>query len=128
MTDLPAAQPQTSRTRVRRRDQQIRRFVRRLRTIAPHVDRPEFAPLLRSLAIVTIAIERSHQFLREREVVSAKTDELRSSIDVLGRLISQQAKLAAVLNLTPATLRALGPKRADLAAALVTIEDAEVTH
>ena len=127
-TETLPDQPRPRNVRARRRDQQIRRFVRGLRSIAPHVDEPQFAPLLRSYAMITMMIERSYATLRARELISPKSDELRSSIDVLGRLIGQQSKLAAALHLTPATLRALRHKRADLAAALVTIEDAEVSR
>jgi len=54
--------------------------------------------------------------------------ELRSSLDVLGRLIGQQTKLARELQITPASARSLGrEKRLDLAEALGGgVEEVEV--
>jgi hypothetical protein len=111
-----------------KRDQQIRRFVSRLRMIAPHVDRPEFAAVLRGFAMITLTLERSYAALRDKDVISSETNELRSSIDVIGRLVGQQSKLAAALGLTPTVLGKLRqPKRIDLAGAIAeaeVIEDA----
>ena len=98
-------------------------MVRQLRVVAPHLDRPEFAAVLRGFAMVTLTLERSYAALRERDVMSAKTDELRSSIDVIGRLVGQQAKLAAALGLVPAVMGKLKTRAVDLAGA---IADAEV--
>ena len=116
---LPAAPRPRSLRRQDKRDQQIRRFARGLRAVAPHLDNPMFAPLVRSYAIVTLAIERSYARLKADDLISPKTNELRTSLDVLGRLIAQQTRLAKALNLTPLTLRKLGQQRTDLAAALI---------
>jgi len=111
-------------TRRTKRDEQLRRFVRRLRTIAPHVDRPEYAPLLRAFAMVSLMLERCYAKLKERDLISLKTDELRSSIDTVQRLAGQAAKLAAALNLTPAVMGKMKDRRTvDLAR---EIADAEV--
>ena len=90
----------------------------RLRRGLPHLDHPEFTPLLRGFAMVTLTLERSYAALRDRDVMSAKTDELRSSIDVIGRLVGQQAKLAAQLGLSPVSIAKLKITPDDLAAAL----------
>jgi len=103
MSDQAIAPAPTSR-KVAKRDQQIKYFVRRLRKIAPHVDQPQFAVVLRGFAMITLTLERSYAALRDRDVMSTKTDELRSSIDTIGRLVGQQSKLAAALGLTPTVL------------------------
>ena len=121
---LPASAPSTRGIAKRdKRDQQIRRFVSRLRTIAPHVDRPEFAAVLRGFAMISLTLERSYAALKDKEVISSETNELRSSIDVIGRLVGQQSKLATALGLTPAVLGKLKqPKRVDLAAEIANAE------
>jgi len=123
-TAAPAL-PRASRAMAKhKRDQQLRRFVSRLRTIAPHVDRPEFAAVLRGFAMITLMLERSYAALRDHDVISAETGELRPSIDTVARLVGQQTKLATALGLTPTVLGKLRqPKRVDLAGA---IADAEV--
>jgi len=122
--DLQPTAPRS--VRVRKRDQQIRRFVRHLRTIAPHVDRSELVPLLRSYAMITLTLERSYAALKERSLISTKTDELRSSIDVVGRLVGQQAKLAEKLGLTPAVAGKLRKEKTlDLAGAIADAEMVE---
>jgi hypothetical protein len=110
--------------RTQKRDEQLRRFVRRLRTIAPHVDHPEYAPLLRAFAMVSLMLERCYSKLRDRDLISEKTNEIRSSVETVQRLAGQAAKLAASLNLTPAVMGKMkNRKTVDLAGA---IADAEV--
>lgn len=93
-----SGQPQLG-SRVKR-DQQIRRLARRLQTLAPHLDRPEYAPLVRSFARITLLIERAYQTLRDGELLSDQ-GELRPSLDIFRRLTSTQAQLARELGLSP---------------------------
>jgi hypothetical protein len=115
---LPTVQPR-SRIAVRaKRDQQIRRIVSNLRVGVSHLDRPEYVPLLRSFARVTILIERAYIVLRDGGLTNS-AGELRSSFLVLNAMISQQAKLAAQLGLSPAAFSKLKTAPPDdLAAAL----------
>ena len=85
-----------------RRDQQIRRIATNLRKAVPHLNRPEFTPMLRAFAMVTLTLERSYAALRDKDPISPTTNELRSSYDVIGRLAAHHAKLAAQLGLSPA--------------------------
>jgi hypothetical protein len=119
---LPVAVPLSSRTLRRRdrRDQQIRRIATNLRKAVPHLNRPEFTPIIRAFAMLTLTLERSYAALRDKDPISPTTNELRSSYDVIGRLAAHHAKLAAQLGLSPAAFNKLktsgGPD--DLAAAL----------
>ena len=103
----------------RKRDQQVRRFVRRIRTLAPHVDNPVFAPTLQSFARVSILLERGYAFLRDGGIVG-EDHEIRSSYDATRRMAETAARLAKELGLTPATLRGMSrEKPVDLAASFV---------
>jgi hypothetical protein len=106
----------------RKRDQQVRRFVRRIRTLAPHLDNPAFAPTLQSFARVSILLERGYAFLRDRDVIA--DDEIRSSYDSVRRMAETAARLARELGLTPATLQAMAKgKPIDLAARFADLSD-----
>jgi hypothetical protein len=75
----------TTRRLPRKRDEQQRRFCRRLRTLAPHLDDPAFAPLIQSYAKVSLLLARGYESIRAGEIVG--TDgELRASVDVVRRL------------------------------------------
>lgn len=115
MNSLPAS----------RRDQQIRRIATNLRKAVPHLNRPEFTPMIRGFAMVTLTLERSYAALRDKDPISPTTQELRSSVDVIGRLAAHQAKLAAQLGLSPVSLQALKKTRADdhFGAAIVGAQD-----
>ena len=105
----------TPRAPTRKRDQQVRRLVRRLRTLAPHLDNPAFAPTLQSFARVSILLERGYAFLRDRDVIA--DDEIRPSYDSVRRMAETAARLAKELGLTPSTLRSMSrEKTVDLAA------------
>lgn len=119
MEHLPA-----KRQSKRQRDQQIRRLTRRLQTLAPHLDRPEFLPLLRSYARLSILIERTYGVIRDDDSLMGEDGEIRSSIDTVRRLAETQSRLAEKLGLTPATLRAFSrEKTVDLAAVMADKED-----
>ena len=102
--------PAKPRGMARKRDQQVRRFVARIRTLAPHCDNPVFAGALAAFARITIMLERSYAFLRDKDVVGAN-GELRPSVDTVRRLAETQSRLAKELGLTPATLRALSREK-----------------
>ncbi len=108
--------PAKPRGMTRKRDQQVRRFVSRIRMLAPHCDNPVFAPALAGFARVTLMLERSYAYIRDKDVVG-ENGELRPSIDAVRRLAETQSRLAKELGLTPTTLRALSRgKVIDLAA------------
>jgi hypothetical protein len=124
---LPTAVPLSSRSLIRRkRDEQVRRFARRLRQIAPHLNDLRFGPLVSSFARISILLERAYATLKDRDLISPETDELRTSIDTVSRLIGQQVKLAAALGLSPMTIRSLSREKvADAFDAARGVEDAE---
>jgi hypothetical protein len=94
----------------RKRDEQQRRFCRRLRTLAPHLDDPAFAPMIQSYAKVSLLLARGYESIRAGEIVG--TDgELRASVDVVRRLAETSARLAKELGLTPSTLRTLSREK-----------------
>ena len=97
----------------------MRRIIRRLRTLAPHLDNPVFLPTLQSFARVSLMLERGYAFLRAADVVGAD-GEIRSSYDAVRRMAETAARLAKELGLTPSTMRALARERpVDLAASFV---------
>jgi hypothetical protein len=105
----------------------LRRLVRRARILAPHLDNPAFTPVLQSFGRLSLLLQDAYDRLRLEDRLLGDDGELRTSIDTIRKLAETQARLARELGLTPSTLRALArEKRADLAAALVDIEDAEV--
>jgi hypothetical protein len=102
----------------RRRDQRLRKIVRRCRTLAPHLDNAAFGPVLQSFGRVSLLLADSYEKLRGQELIGAD-GELRSSIDTIRKLADTQVRLAEKLGLTPATLRMLGrEKPVDLVGAL----------
>lgn len=119
---LPARRPSRA-----RRDQQIRRAVSRLRTFVPALDRPEYLPLLRSYARITLLIERSYELLRDGSLVD-ENGELRASLDTIRRLMSTQAALGRELGLSPSAARSVIRQPKDLAAAFAEAEDGEVVE
>lgn len=112
---LPTARP---RMPARKRDEQVRRLCRRLRTLAPHLDNPAFAPLIQSYAKVSLLLARGYESLRNGEIVGPD-GEMKSSVDAVRRLAETSARLARELGLTPLTLRVLSRERTiDLPAAM----------
>ncbi|HUY27315.1 MAG TPA: hypothetical protein VMV27_07825 [Candidatus Binataceae bacterium] len=101
----------TTAPRTRKRDQQVRRIIRRLRTLAPHLDNPVFLPTLQSFARVSLMLERGYSFLRAADVVG-DDGEIRSSYDSVRRMAETAARLAKELGLTPSTLRAMSREKA----------------
>jgi hypothetical protein len=107
----------------RKRDQQVRRFSRRICALAPHLDNPLFAPLIAAFARTSLMLERGYTFLRDHDVIG-EDGELRPSIDAVRRLAETQVRLAKELGLTPSTLRSLSQgKTIDLAARFAEHDD-----
>lgn len=95
--------------------------------LAPHLENPVFTPLLQSFGRLSLLLQDAYDRLRLEDRLLGDDGELRTSVDTIRKLAETQARLARELGLTPSTLRALTrEKRADLAAALVDIEDVEV--
>lgn len=108
-SDVSSANPVARLTRPKR-DQQLRRFCQRLRTLAPHLDNPAFAPLIQSYAKVSLLLARSYETLRAGEL-TGPDGEIRSSVDACRRLAETAARLARELGLTPLTLKALSREK-----------------
>jgi hypothetical protein len=100
ITNRPGSPPQPLTRAQRRRDQTIRAAVRKLRARCPHLDKPEYMPLIRSYARLSVLIERAYAVLRDGNIVDDK-GELRQSLDTLRRMMSTQAALAEKLGLSP---------------------------
>jgi hypothetical protein len=110
--------------RRRPRDQRVKRFRRQMIIVAPHLDDPKYAPLIASFARISILALDSYEFLRERGLTN-ESGELRSSVEVVSRLFSNQLKLATALGLSPATVgRFRNEKPADLVGALAEHDEA----
>jgi hypothetical protein len=95
----PAKQP---RGLARKRDQQVRRLTSKYERLSGTVD-PRLRPAFRSLAIVTLMLERSYQTLRDRESLLNDNGELCVSLDAVRRLCSTHADLLRTCGLTVAS-------------------------
>lgn len=114
------------RTLRKRRDLQIIWHIRRLRGLAPHLDRPEYLPLLRSYVRISMLAEEAFVRLKDADLMSDKTGELRTSLDTVRNLARTQYALAGQLGLTPVTAAQFRSEHAlDIAAACAQAEDAE---
>ena len=109
INQMTTAKPQP-RGMPRKRDQQVRRFIARIRTLAPHCDNPVFAGSLAAFARVAFLLERSYLFIRDKDVIG-ENGELRPSVDTVRRLAETHSRLAKELGLTPVTLRALSREK-----------------
>lgn len=96
-----------------KRDQQVRRAVTHLRNLVPHLDKPEFLPLVRSFVRVTLLIERAYEVLRDGKIVD-DAGELRSSLTSINTLMKTQSALARELGLSPSSLKSIGTQRQTL--------------
>jgi hypothetical protein len=101
-TDATALARPRSRTMVRRkRDESVRRLIGKLRREASYLSEPRYAPLLKSYCELTVLISRGYARVREGDLTSATTGELRASLDTLLRMYATQGRLARELGLTP---------------------------
>lgn len=100
--------PVRSRSLVRRqRDQQVRRAIRSLRRLAGHLEDQRYLPLLRSYCEVSLLIERAYAELRDKPLINPETQEIRSSVDTLRRLVDTQRAAARDLGLAPSVASAM---------------------
>ncbi len=93
-----------------KRDMQVRAAIRRLRSLAGHLEDRRYLPLLRSFCEISLLIEKSYSHLRDESLISAETGEIRGSVDVLRRLMDTQRGLARELGLSPTISANLFPK------------------
>ncbi len=107
-----------------KRDEQVRRYVRCVRDLVPHLENPVYAPMLQSFARISLLLERGYSHLREGSLLN-KDGELRPGIDTIRRLAETQSRLARELGLTPATLRSLAREKPgfDIAAEATRADD-----
>ena len=104
----------------RKRDERMRRIVRRARSLAPHLDNPIFTPVLQSFARVSLLLGDSYEKLRDGNLIG-DNGELRPSIMTVRALAETQARLGRELGLTPATLKAMSrEKTIDLPGAMAS--------
>lgn len=87
----------------RRRDEQVRRAVRRLATIAPHLADLKYRPALQSLARISLLVDRAYETLKGRSLLD-ENGELRPSLDTLRRLIGTQSDLLKAVGLMPTSI------------------------
>ena len=118
--------PVSTRLAKRKKDQRIRAVARHVKSTAPHLDDPAFAPLVQGFARISILLADSYEKIRDQNLIG-EDGELRPSIETIRRLVDTQSKLAEKLGLTPATLKALRKaKRAnDIPARFANLDDAE---
>ncbi len=107
---LPArAQP---RGLARKRDQQVRRLTVRYEKLSGSGD-PRLRPAFRSLAIVTLMLERAYSTLRDRESLLNDQGELCVSLDAVRRMASTQSELLRTCGLTVASISDRGDRSLD---------------
>lgn len=83
------------------RDEQIRRFVRKLQRIAPVLHDAKYAAGVRAYGMVTLLLERAYAELKDKPLINPATGEIRPSVDVVRRLAETQKSLGRELCLTP---------------------------
>jgi hypothetical protein len=95
--------PKKQNWQVKKRDEQIRRFVRAIRRQAPALDDVKFTPTLRGYAMVTLTMERLYGRLKSMSDEQLVRDDGNAvqAIDSLRNLARTQASLARELCLTP---------------------------
>jgi len=114
MSQLPT--PTRARAPARKRDEVVRRLTKRYEKLAGTADEPRLRPAFRSLAIVTLMLERSYAALRDRESWLNSDMELCASLDSVRRLASTQSDLLRTCGLTIASISAPREKILDLEA------------
>jgi len=111
--------------RIAKRDARVRRAVRSIRRLAPHLDDPIFTPQLYGFAGICLLLSDARNKIRGQGLIG-DDGELRPSIDTIRRLTETQSKLAEKLGLTPSTLKAFRKEKTiDIAAAYAELDDAE---
>jgi hypothetical protein len=103
----------------RKGDLQDRQVARKLVGLVPHLDRPEFRPVILSFARVSNLATDVYKFLRKDGLVDPETSDIRNSVGTLTKLLQTQLKFAGALGLLPTSPSMRAPKRVgDFAAAL----------
>ena len=103
-TELTPARPRTPSRAVRKRDERVRRVVRKIRKHATWLDQPHFATLLYTYGALWV------RFVDLNSVKAEPIDELgrpNAITDQLTRIAARLGQLAAQLGLSPAAERAL---------------------
>ena len=106
MTELAPAQPRTPSRAVRRRDERVRRVVRKIRKHAVWLDAPHFASLLYVYGALFVKFVDLHA----AEKAEPPVDDLgrpNANTDQLTRIAGRLGQLAAQLGLSPSAERAL---------------------
>jgi hypothetical protein len=103
-TEIAPARPRTPSRTVRRRDERVRRVVRKIRKHATWLDAPHFASLLYAYGALFV------RFVDLHAVKSEPVDDLGrpdATTDQLVRIAGRLGQLAAQLGLSPSAERAL---------------------
>jgi len=111
---MPETLPAKSKPRRRRRDELIRASIRRLRRLDSRLDDARYLPLLRSYCEISLLIEMGYAAIRDGPILSPETNELRSSLDLLRRMMDTQRSLGRELGLSPSLAAALAKPVLDL--------------
>lgn len=109
-----------------KKNQRVRRQVRDVQRLVPHLNNPIFRRQLGNLGLTSVLIQDSYEEIRRRGLINPETGELRASIDTIRKLVDSYAKQARELGITPSTLKALGhEKSVDIAAKFAEVDDGE---
>lgn len=96
----------------RKRDQVVRRLTLRYERLSGSTDQ-RLRPAFRSLAIVTLMLERAYSTLRDRESLLNSDGELCASLDAVRRMAATQADLLRTCGLTAASISDRGDRSLD---------------
>ena len=83
-----------------KRDEAVRRMARRIVTLVPALDRPEWRPLILNYSRVAVLAERAYNHLREAGLLDDH-GELKSSLETYRRLAGELRAQARELGLSP---------------------------
>lgn len=95
----------------KKRDQATRRGVARLKSLCPWLDNPAYNGTLRAYVQANYLLERGYAFLREQDILNPDSKEIRQSYESVRRMADSVARLAAMLSLTPATLKQMSREK-----------------
>jgi len=109
MSNITVATP---RAPTRKRDQKIRRAVRRLATIGNLTDL-RYRPALQATARLSILLDTAYEHLKARESLLDENDELSSSLDTYRRLSDSFLAALKSLGLTPTSVLPDGDRSLD---------------
>jgi hypothetical protein len=95
-----------------KRDQAIRRLTVRYEKLSGAAE-PRLRPAFRSLAIVTLMLERAYAAIRDRESLLNSDGELCASLDAVRRMAATQSDLLRTCGLTAASISDRGDRSMD---------------